>query len=382
VSDLFEVLAERIGRHGPLPFDAFMDAALYHPQLGFYATGGGAGRRADFLTSPEVGPLFGAVIARALDTWWAELSRPDAYVVVDAGAGRGVLARAVLDAQPECLPALRYVCVERSAGLHALQSDLLPIEPAANLLGPVADAEEGEGPWPLAGSGPIITSLDDLPAAAVDGVVLANELLDNVPFRLLERLDSGWAEVRVGRRDDGSFTEVLVEAPADLADDADRLAPAAGVGARIPHQPEASSWLRQALGLVARGRVVVIDYCSTTPDLAARSWQEWLRTYRSHGRGGPPLEEPGGQDITCEVAVDQLSRVRPPDAIGTQVEFLAAHGIEALVDTARAAWQERAHIGDLEAMKARSRIGEADALLDPAGLGAFAVLEWVNPSRR
>jgi SAM-dependent MidA family methyltransferase len=93
-------VAERARRLGPLRFDEVLDLALYHHDLGFYATGSGAGRGgADFLTSPEVGPLFGAVLARALDSWWDGLGRPDPFVVVEAGAGSGALAAAVLAAR-------------------------------------------------------------------------------------------------------------------------------------------------------------------------------------------------------------------------------------------------------------------------------------------
>ena len=383
---LVRLLLERIHRHGPLPFDAFLDAALYHPEHGFYAQGAGAGRRADFLTSPEVGPLFGLVIARALDTWWTDAGRPDPFVVVDAGAGRGTLARAVLDAAPACTPALRYVCVERSAVLRLAQEDLLPLEPAANALGPVAEGDDDDDDvWPLAGSGPIVTSLDELPATTVDGVVFANELLDNLPFRLLERTPAGWSEVRVGATapgEDAALVEVLVEVPDALASEADRLAPDAAPGSRIPLQQAAIAWLRQAIGTVRRGRVVVVDYASTTPALSGRPCPEWARTYRAHDRGGSLLEAVGEQDVTCDVAVDQLARVRPPDSDTAQAEFLRAHGIAGVVDDARTGWRERAHIGDLAALRARSRVGEAEALLDPSGLGAFRVLEWVIPPAR
>ena len=74
-----------------------MDLALYG-EHGFYASGGRAGRRGDFITSPEVGPLFGAVLARAIDAWWNELGRPSDFAVVEAGAGPGTLARAILAA--------------------------------------------------------------------------------------------------------------------------------------------------------------------------------------------------------------------------------------------------------------------------------------------
>ena len=71
-------------------FDEVMELALYHPVGGFYEGGGRAGRGgADFITSPEVGGLFGAVMARALESWWEALGRPDPFLVVEAGAGRG-----------------------------------------------------------------------------------------------------------------------------------------------------------------------------------------------------------------------------------------------------------------------------------------------------
>ena len=121
------------------------------------------------------------------------------------------------------------------------------------------------------------------------------------------------------------------------------------------------------------GRVIAFDYASTSEEMAHRPWPSWLRTYRGHARGGHPLERLGEQDITCEVAIDQLP---VPARDVSQAEWLRAHGIDELVEEGRAIWRERAAIGDLEAMKARSRVTEAEALLDPAGLGAFRVLEW------
>jgi SAM-dependent MidA family methyltransferase len=346
-------------------FDEVVDLALYHPEHGFYATGAGAGRGRDFLTSPEVGLLFGAVLARALDRWWDGLGRPDPYVVAEAGAGSGALARSVLAARPACLPALRYVLVERSPVWRARLAERLPVEPPVLVLG-AALGSTGRG------TGPVVTLLPDLPAGEFDGVVVANELLDNLAFRLLEREGEGWAEVRVGE----ALEEVLVPAPPEAAATAAALAPEARAGARVPLQSRAAAWLRSALGTLRAGRVVVVDYADTTAGMAARPWTEWVRTYRDHGRGGHPLAHLGEQDVTCEVAVDQLARVRPPSADRAQAEFLAAHGLEELAGQARQAWRERAHVGDLQALRWRSRAGEAAALADPAGLGAFRVLEW------
>ena len=77
---------------GAIRFDEFMRLALYG-EHGFYGGGGRAGRRGDFITSPEVGPLFGAVVARFIDAEWARLGRPEPFTFVEAGAGPGTLAR-------------------------------------------------------------------------------------------------------------------------------------------------------------------------------------------------------------------------------------------------------------------------------------------------
>ena len=367
-----DLVVQQVRRLGPLRFDEVLELALYHEELGFYGSGSGAGRGGDFLTSPEVGPLFGAVLARALDQWWADLGRPDPFVVVEAGAGSGALAAAVLQARPVCSPALRYVLVERSLVWRQRQARRLPLEPAGLVLGPIVERDPDSGPEAVRGLGPLLTSLSEVPAGPFEGVIVANELLDNLPFRLLERTAEGWAEVR----ETVELSELLVPAGVPATQEATHLVPDAEVGARIPLQEQAATWVRTALPTLSAGRLVVFDYADTTPALSRRPWTEWVRTYRSHGRGGHPLEHLGGQDVTCEVAVDQLAAVRPPDADRSQREFLEAYGVQDLAAEARAKWQERAAIGDLDALTARSRISEAAALTDPSGLGAFRVLEW------
>lgn len=377
-------IAARARRFGPLPWSVFMEAALYDPEGGFYSAGGAAGRRGDFVTSPEIGPLFAEVMAKALDGWWVELDHPDPFVVVEAAAGAGTLARDILAARPACAPALRYVLVERSAALREAQAGGLPLELPAFVLGPSAPSgtdSDDESVRYIPGRGPMVTSLAELPALTIAGVVLANELLDNLAVDLLEYRDGVWQEVLVAAAGESDeLLEVLVPAPADLAEDADRSVGGAQFlpdGARVPVQRAASVWLRQALSLLEDGRVVVIDYADATPSLAGQPWQNWLRTFRHHQPGGPPLELPGSQDITCVVATDQLGAVRRPTSDRSQAGWLADHGIDELVTAARLIWHERAALGDLEAMKARNRVGEGGALVDPAGLGAFRVLEWV-----
>ncbi len=376
-------LRDRIDRLGPLRFSTFMEAALYEPTHGFYeGAGGAAGRRADFVTSPEVGPLFGAVMANALDGWWRAAGQPDVWVVVEVGAGPGTLARAVLSAEPACAAALRYVLVERSAHQRQGHGRFLALEEPSHAFAPAADDEETpilDDPRPP--EGPIVVSLASLPRLNGPAVVLANELLDNLPFDLYRVTGGRWCELRVGttEADDGlSFVAVpCVDLPAPLARARAALDPAAvGEGATVPVQTAAAAWVREVTALAGRGgRVVAIDYTSSTLELARRPVQEWVRTYRGHARGDQPLAAPGTQDITCEVAVDQLPT---PTSIRVQAEWLAVHGLEDLVAEGRQGWTERAAVGDLAAVRARSRVTEAAALVDPGGLGGFRVLEWLT----
>lgn len=315
-----------------------MRLALYGPH-GFYTAGGSAGRRGDFITSPEVGPLFGAVLARMLDAEWERCGRPDGFTVVDAGAGPGTLARAVLSAAPRCLENGRYVAVETSA----VQRERHP-----------------DG----------VESVAHMPEQVDAGVIVANELLDNMPFELWVH-DGGWRCATVTERGDGFAEELAAGEPSFP------LRSGAPHGARAPVQREAAEWLRAALGSLGCGTVLVIDYCTaTTVQAAAAPWREWLRTYAGHEKGGHYLREPGGQDITAQVMVDQLAAVRPPDAVRTQAQFLQLWGIDALVEEGRAHWREHAAAPTLAAVRMRSRVAEAEALCDPTGLGAFTVLEW------
>jgi SAM-dependent MidA family methyltransferase len=379
-----QAVAERIRRHGPVGYDDVVEAALYDAN-GFFASGGRAGRIGDFLTSPEVGPLFGAVVARALDRWWTDLGRPDPFTVVEAGAGIGTLAVAIRAAEPECLGAMTYVLVERSAPLRDRQGEHLPVLDPALALPPSVGDEPVDGALPTAAAtGPRFTSLSDLPAGPLVGVVVANELLDNLPFRVLECVEGGegasvasWREVAVALdADDQMLVERLVPITDDALDIARRLAPAAIPGARIPLATAAAAWLRRAVEVLARGRVLVFDYGASTGELAARDDAGWLRTYRGHERGDGPLVGLGTQDVTADVPTDQLALVRCPVHDIDQATWLARHGLAELVEHGRQVWAERAHLGDLPALRARSRVREAEALTDPAGLGAFRVLEW------
>ena len=344
-----------------MPVSEYVEACLYYPVGGFYMQPGGGragGRSGHFLTAPEVGPLFGAVLARALDAWWAELGEPDRFTVIDWGAGPGTLARSVLAAEPGCMAAdaLRLVLVE----LSPVQRALHPEHPLVTSVAQVSEA---------------------LPQGAPTGVVVANELLDNLPFDVVRRTAGGWEELRVTVDDAASGRFSLVARPASPEHVAGL--PEVTTGARVPVQRAARGWVAEAHRVLGEGRIVAFDYGAATTVLAERggSWDGlaaglgWLRTHRDHGGSHGWLTEPGSCDITADVALDQVQADHRAD-VCTQAEFLRAHGIDELVAEGRAAWAERANVGDLDALTARSRAREAEALLDPAGMGAFNVLVW------
>ena len=320
-------------------FDRYMESCLYGPD-GFYSSGrGSAGRRRDFITSPEVGPLFGAVIARWLDERWDALGQPRHFRVIDVGSGPGALTKSLEVAQPRCAKAWELVNVDVAPGASSLPEDLS------------------------------------------DSIVIANELLDNMPFRVWRMGDEAWEEVFIDADgaaapeavwadiDDISYS-LRYQNPDDLEDTC-RLH-------SFPVLDRASSFVDDVLGRNVAG-FLIFDYgASRTVDLDYLSaqdpfWPGWLRTYRTHQRGFDPLLDPGEWDITTDIAVDQF---QTPDVLQTQARFLQAHGIKDLVEEGRSYWEAHASAPDLEAVRMRSRITEAKALLDLKSLGSWQVFEY------
>ncbi len=351
-STLKALLRQAIAEQGPLRFSEYQELCLYHPEFGFYGRGGGAGRAGrDFLTSPEVGPLFGAVVGDFLDAQWTRLGEPDPFVVVECGAGRGALAIAVRQARPRCSDALAYVMVERSDVLRATQTTWLPL------------GECAQRGWSS------VASMAELPRGQ-RGVVLANELLDNLCVDVAEAAAGGLIEWRVSVDDEtDGFGWVVAPASADFRDLAEPVSTAA-LG-KFPVATHARSWVADARRLFEEGVVVAFDYGADTNRLATRG--DWLRTYAGHVRGSDPFDRPGSLDITVDVPWEQLA----PEVLVFQCDFLREYGIDRRVTAAR-----ELVVGHgsrpltLDVARARSAIAEAEALLAPKGLGGFHVAQW------
>jgi SAM-dependent MidA family methyltransferase len=279
------------------------------------------------------------------------------------------------------------VLVEASARLREEQRERLPIEPADGALGPSTPAD-GETPVAVTGVGPIVTALDELPADIEHGVVIANELLDNLPVRIVEWTGRRWDEIRVGT-EGGDFVEIPVPAPSDLATVAEmvRAGVAIDAGTRLPVPTGTADWVADVAAVLVRGALIVVDYAADAAGLVVRGASGWMRTYRAHERGEDPLARPGDQDITCDVPIEHLLALTARSGFAleehtVQRDWLRGLGVDGMAEAATAVTRAEPARTDLEALVARSHVTEAAALTDPDGLGAHHVFVFSKGRRR
>ncbi|MFQ5767598.1 MAG: hypothetical protein ACE5ID_06395, partial [Acidobacteriota bacterium] len=98
-AELLDHIRKEIRQDGPLPFSRFQELALYHPEFGYYTLGAAIGEAGgDFLTAPEMGPLFGELIGLQVGEMSRILGDPAGFTLAEVGGGHGSLARALLDA--------------------------------------------------------------------------------------------------------------------------------------------------------------------------------------------------------------------------------------------------------------------------------------------
>jgi hypothetical protein len=241
------------------------------------------------------GPVVAGWLVDAVDAWWMELGRPEPFTVVEVGAGDGSRAAAFLAAGPECLTALRYVLVEEDPALRHQHPTYLPIESPIFVLGPVdadGDGDDDEAARPIAGIGPLITSLAEPPVVDVPAVVVALGWLSRLPSDRLEWRAGTWWEVRLAAAADdrdAELSELLValDEPRAAAVSAFTAATTPPDRARYALLGPAVDWLARTVRVAEAGRLAVIDRWSAVTS---------------------PLPE--GEDPP--LALDQLAAVRRP----------------------------------------------------------------------
>lgn len=361
---LKERLIEQIRSHGPIPFEQFMAAALYDPEDGFFTSKMlRSVQSGDFLTSPEVSPLFGGTLARFVDLELSRLSFPS------VGEGASAAGRAGSEGA---------FLVEVGAGSGSLLKPLLTtLETPVDAWAVEASPSAREALGGILPAGHVVTDLDDLPER-FSGVIIANELLDNLPVALAVRAGDGWTERWVGVQDEG-LVLVPVEVRPEVGEWAERFGLPAPDGGLVEVQLAAEEWLEAALKRVEAGAILVIDYGDTAENLEKRRVEGTLRTYRAHHLGPHPLDEPGETDITVDVnftaLIDQAAGLGASVEYRRQDDFLAQLGLRERMSELRYQELDLARDGDpIERLKVRSLRTEAETLLHPRGLGDFRVL--------
>jgi SAM-dependent MidA family methyltransferase len=329
-------MINEIANNGPMPFERFMGISLYDPR-GFFGGRALRSRRSgDFLTSPEVSGLFGETLATYVKAVRDRIGEP--IQVVEAGAGSGSLLRALLSVID-----VDAVAVEVSPAARAVLSDLVPV------------AEE-------------------MPET-VRGVIIANELLDNLPMALAQRVEGSWRERWVAVEDDSL---VFVDAPPrpEVIDWLEAYAGPVQDGGWVEVQRAARDWVTRAVASLEVGSLLVIDYGDIADNLLPRRRDGTLRTYRSHHLGPHPLDEPGETDITADVNFTALLDLHSSATLHRQDDFLASLGLRDRLSHLRREELEAARSGDeAKRLKLRTLKTEAETLVHPRGLGDFRVLE-------
>jgi SAM-dependent MidA family methyltransferase len=352
------ICRELVAAGGWLSFERFMDLALYAPGLGYYSAGSAKlGAGGDFVTAPEVSELFGRCVARSCAAVLAALGGAE---ILELGAGTGALAAALLT-ELAALGALpqSYAILEVSADLAARQRERLARLP------PVLRER--------------VRWLERLPERPFNGVMLANEVADALPFRRFTWSEAGISELGVVLANDSLAGEESSFRGQSIAADAAFSAACQEMLAAVPATLQAGytsevclrlePWIASLSDCLGQGLLLLCDY-----GLPRRHYyhpQRLRGTLRCHYKQrahDDPCINVGLQDITAWVDFTRAAEAASASGLTvggfcTQAAFLLACGIEELVGAAPD-----------EVSRARLA-GEARRLLMPEEMGeAFKAL--------
>ncbi len=300
-------IIRRIRAKGPLTFAEFMDVALYWHDAGYYTGKKNVwGPEGDYITNMDVSPVFARLVARQIHGCWETLGRPRVFELVEAGAGRGLLSKGILDFlqtdSPELFDVVKVVLVEKNPGLGGRESQKISFHRD-------------------------ITGI----ASGIIGCILSNELIDSFPFhRVVER--QGLKELYVDFDDRGfSYREGAPSTPL-LEAYLKRLCVELSEGQIAHINLNATEWVRQAGEILKKGFVITIDYGLPARELYSQGRQSIVQCHFRHRVNNDPFANIGFQDITSNVDFTALKAFGEDAGLGltgfaTQKNFLMGMGI-------------------------------------------------------
>jgi SAM-dependent MidA family methyltransferase len=302
-----------------LTFVEFMQMALYAPGEGYYSSGlPKLGTQGDFITAPELTPLFGKTLANQCQQIMTTL---DAPAILEFGAGTGALCVAILEqlAEHQCLPEAYYI-LEVSANLRHRQSELIQQK-----IPQLADK---------------VVWLEQWPETPFNGVVIANEVLDAMPVHRFMCVEEGILESYVGLDEHQQLKELFK--PSENP----RLVDYINQRLEIKNTPYLSEvnlfiddWIANIYAILNQGAVLLIDYGFPRheyyhPDRN----QGTLMCHYQHHSHPDPLQHPGEQDITAHVDFTHVAEAGQQAGFHVagytdQASFLLANGLLSFVNT-------------------------------------------------
>ena len=318
---LSDIVKKEIEDRGPVSFRRFVELSLFHPRRGYYSSGKAAiGKSGDFYTAPSVHPSFGEILSRFAVSAH-ELLGGEKLGILEFGAAGGWLARDILEALRRDRP-----------DAHG-KTDYVMSETSPSAVGEAKKTLEGHG-----GRFRWIDDVGEIETGAFDGVVIANEFLDSLPFHRLRHDGAGMKEIFLATTG-GRFEEVLLDIEdAEVREFSERYFGQYRRGEEAEARPLSGGWLGEVERALGRGFVLVIDYGFLAPELYSRGRRKGtFRCFYRHELSDDPYARMGEQDITADVNFSELARVG--ELLGfntvryaTQGQFLADWGILDLLE--------------------------------------------------
>ena len=341
-TDLISEIKKQIEKKGRITFAEFMDIALYWPGKGYYTSENVRwGKDGDYLTSIDVSPVFGRLLAYQINEMWQNLGSPPQFSIIEVGAGREGLSFHIRDT-------IKKLFQEFYKAVDFQLVDVNPIH--------IQKLEERTS---------FHSSIEDI-KPGITGCIISNELIDAFPVHRVVEMDGRLKEIYVGY-DDAGFMDIRGELSSDgLNDYLEKIGIKLEQGQKAEINLKALDWIKSIGALLERGFVITIDYGLPARELFRHNRNGNLLCYYMHTMNNNPFHQIGYQDITAKVDFTSLAatgRDAGLEVTGFTTQFYFFMGIGALGEFKEV---EELNMGNLDAFQWNQGIKE---LMLPGGMG-------------